>query len=223
MLARQCGATTSSGGPCKRAPIVGGTVCALHGGRAPQTVRVALDALAAFRLPAVRVPIQVILDWEADACDVCGRAKGDPRPVLAAAKMILDRTGLPGATALQVSRVEAEPEPWTAWLLPQEIEMIVACGERAWHAGASTWKGRERCNDYSIGIELEGTDDLPYEPAQYETLTRLSKALCRRYPISELVGHSDIAPGRKSDPGPAFDWSSLRRLLGSLDVRTPAG
>jgi AmpD protein len=100
---------------------------------------------------------------------------------------------------------------------------FVACGERAWHAGASTWKGKERCNDYSIGIELEGTDDLPYEPPQYETLARLSRALRRRYPISELVGHSDIAPGRKSDPGPAFDWSRLRRLLGSLDVRTPAG
>jgi AmpD protein len=104
-----------------------------------------------------------------------------------------------------------------------ELIQFVACGERAWHAGASNWKGRERCNDYSIGIELEGTDDLPYEPAQYETLARLTKALCRRYPISELVGHSDIAPGRKSDPGPAFDWSRLRRLLGSLDLLTPGG
>jgi AmpD protein len=104
-----------------------------------------------------------------------------------------------------------------------ELIQFVACGERAWHAGASTWKGRERCNDYSIGIEVEGTDDLPYEPAQYETLARLTKALCKRYPISELVGHSDIAPGRKSDPGPAFDWSRLRRLLGSLDLLIPAG
>ena len=100
---------------------------------------------------------------------------------------------------------------------------FVACGERAWHAGASAWEGRQGCNDYSIGIELEGTDDVPYTPAQYQTLARLSKALRRRYPISGLVGHSDIAPGRKTDPGPAFDWHRLRLLLGPARLRTPAG
>jgi len=102
------------------------------------------------------------------------------------------------------------------------LTQFVACGERAWHAGLSTWKGKESCNDYSIGIELEGTDDLMYESAQYATLARLSKALCRRYPISDLVGHSDIAPGRKTDPGPTFNWSRLRRLLGSVHLRMPA-
>jgi AmpD protein len=89
---------------------------------------------------------------------------------------------------------------------------FVACAERAWHAGASAWKGRARCNDYSIGVELEGADEIPYAAAQYAMLARLAKALRRRYPIADIVGHSDIAPGRKSDPGPAFDWARLQRL-----------
>jgi AmpD protein len=90
---------------------------------------------------------------------------------------------------------------------------FVACTERAWHAGVSSWRGRPRCNDFSIGIELEGTDTLPYATAQYRMLSRLAKALRRRYPITDVVGHSDIAPGRKTDPGPTFDWPRLHRLL----------
>jgi len=89
---------------------------------------------------------------------------------------------------------------------------FVPCGERAWHAGQSTWRGRARCNDFSIGIELEGCDDVPYAAAQYAMLARLVRALARRYPIEEVVGHSDVAPGRKTDPGPAFDWARFRRL-----------
>ena len=89
---------------------------------------------------------------------------------------------------------------------------FVSCNDRAWHAGASSWHGRERCNDFSIGIELEGADDVPYATAQYTKLSRLLKALARRYPIEDITGHSDVAPGRKTDPGPAFDWSRLRRL-----------
>lgn len=89
---------------------------------------------------------------------------------------------------------------------------FVACGERAWHAGVSAWKGRQRCNDTSIGVELEGADAIPYTAAQYAMLARLVKALRRRYPITDIVGHSDVAPGRKTDPGPAFDWSRFRRL-----------
>jgi len=84
---------------------------------------------------------------------------------------------------------------------------------RAWHAGASSWAGRERCNDYSIGIEIEGTDASPYEAAQYATVASLIVELCRAYPslsIERVVGHSDVAPGRKSDPGIAFDWPRLR-------------
>ena len=90
---------------------------------------------------------------------------------------------------------------------------FVGCLERAWHAGASAWKGRAACNDFSVGIELEGTDDIAYAAAQYTMLARLIRALRRSYPIEDIVGHSDIAPGRKSDPGPAFDWARLHRLL----------
>jgi AmpD protein len=87
---------------------------------------------------------------------------------------------------------------------------------RAWHAGASSYRGRERCNDFSIGIELEGSDELAYEPAQYRALSNAIHALCLAYPslsLERVAGHNDIAPGRKTDPGPAFDWPRLRALL----------
>ena len=87
---------------------------------------------------------------------------------------------------------------------------------RAWHAGASNFAGRERCNDFSIGIELEGADYIPYDDRQYAQLAAVINALWATYPTlapDRLVGHADIAPGRKTDPGPAFDWERLRRLL----------
>jgi AmpD protein len=93
-----------------------------------------------------------------------------------------------------------------------ELVQFVGCNDRAWHAGASSWKGREHCNDFSIGIELEGTDALAYAAAQYTMLARLVRVLRRAYPIADVVGHCDIAPGRKTDPGPAFDWARLARL-----------
>ena len=86
---------------------------------------------------------------------------------------------------------------------------FVPCALRAWHAGASNWQGRERCNDFSIGIELEGSDDLPFTDAQYATLVPLLATLKTAYPIQAVVGHSDIAPGRKTDPGPHFVWQRL--------------
>lgn len=94
-----------------------------------------------------------------------------------------------------------------------ELVQFVGCNDRAWHAGASAWQGRAHCNDYSIGIELEGADDIAYGAAQYTMLARLIRALRRAYPIAGIAGHSDIAPARKTDPGPAFDWARLRRLL----------
>jgi N-acetyl-anhydromuramoyl-L-alanine amidase len=94
-----------------------------------------------------------------------------------------------------------------------ELLQFVPCEKRAWHAGVSSWKGRECCNDFSIGIELEGADTIPYKPAQYHVLARVLKALYRRYRFRYVVGHSDIAPGRKTDPGPAFDWKRLERLI----------
>jgi len=93
------------------------------------------------------------------------------------------------------------------------LVQFVACAQRAWHAGVSAWCGRAQCNDYSIGIELEGTDDVRYTAAQYQALARLIRALRRRYPIDAIAGHEDIAPGRKTDPGPAFNWSRLHRSL----------
>jgi AmpD protein len=90
---------------------------------------------------------------------------------------------------------------------------FVPCAKRAWHAGESSWKGRSRCNDFSIGIELEGTGETPFTTPQYRRLAALTRALQARYPIRDIVGHSDIAPGRKSDPGLHFDWARYRRLL----------
>jgi AmpD protein len=92
-----------------------------------------------------------------------------------------------------------------------QLLQFVACGARAWHAGTSTWAGRERCNDFSIGIELEGSDDTPFTHAQYTALASLLPALAGHYPITAIVGHEHIAPGRKTDPGPHFDWARVRR------------
>jgi AmpD protein len=94
------------------------------------------------------------------------------------------------------------------------LVQFVPCGLRAWHAGISSWRGVHACNDFSVGIELEGTDAAPYATPQYATLARVARALCLRYPIRDMVGHSDVAPGRKTDPGGAFDWPRLGRLLG---------
>jgi AmpD protein len=94
-----------------------------------------------------------------------------------------------------------------------ETIQFVPCHLRAWHAGKSTWRGIERCNDFSIGIELEGCDETPFEPAQYQALASLAAVIERHHPIDEIVGHDDIAAERKTDPGPFFDWPLLRRLL----------
>ena len=96
------------------------------------------------------------------------------------------------------------------------VTQYVAFQMRAWHAGRSSFEGHEACNDYSVGIELEGTDELAYEDPQYRSLGSLIRALCATYPAmssQRVVGHSDVAPGRKTDPGPAFDWPRLRQLL----------
>jgi AmpD protein len=89
---------------------------------------------------------------------------------------------------------------------------FVPCTMRAWHAGASKWQDRENCNDFSIGIELEGSDFENFEPKQYSTLKILIKALEDAYPIEAITGHSDVAPGRKTDPGPYFEWDQISDL-----------
>ena len=96
-----------------------------------------------------------------------------------------------------------------------ELWQFVGADDRAWHAGASSWRGRDNCNDDSIGIELEGLEGDVFEAAQYETLSSLLPALAQRYPIAHVAGHEHIAPGRKLDPGPGFDWPRLRAPLGS--------
>lgn len=94
---------------------------------------------------------------------------------------------------------------------------FVSCRDRAWHAGQSAYRGRSNCNDDSIGIELEGVDDGPFEPQQYETLTSLCAALMQAHPVEHLAGHEHVAPGRKADPGPGFHWPRLQAALGLPD------
>ena len=130
--------------------------------------------------------------------------------------------GGPGVEQLFTNRLDPDAHPYFAgihslrvsshFFIRRDGELIqfVSCAQRAWHAGASSWRGRERCNDFSIGVELEGSDDQPYSVAQYDRLNRLIKALGVAYPtLVERTGHSDIAPGRKTDPGPYFDWSRV--------------
>jgi N-acetyl-anhydromuramoyl-L-alanine amidase len=96
------------------------------------------------------------------------------------------------------------------------VTQYVPFHQRAWHAGKSSFEGRERCNDFSIGIELEGCDQLAYTDAQYRSLSGLIQALCATYAAlssDRIAGHSEVAPGRKTDPGPAFDWPRLRQLI----------
>ena len=94
-----------------------------------------------------------------------------------------------------------------------EIIQYVACRKRAWHAGASIWRERTACNNFSIGVELEGCDTIAFADLQYAALAKLTRRLKRAYPIRDVVGHSDIAPGRKTDPGPCFDWQRYLALF----------
>jgi len=131
--------------------------------------------------------------------------------------------GGPGVEQLFTNRLDPDAHPYFAgihtlrvsshFFIRRDGELIqfVACTQRAWHAGASSWRERERCNDFSIGVELEGSDDEPFSDAQYACLNRLIPALRKAYPsLYEATGHSDIAPGRKTDPGPYFDWGRVR-------------
>jgi AmpD protein len=129
-----------------------------------------------------------------------------------------DEFGGDGVIELFTNRIDPQAHPYYQSL--QELKVsahffirrdgtiiqFVPCVKRAWHAGVSNWQDKERCNDFSIGIELEGSDITPFTDAQYTTLIALTQCLCDHYPIKHIAGHSDIAPGRKTDPGPCFDW-----------------
>lgn len=114
-----------------------------------------------------------------------------------------------------------------------ELVQFVSCNDRAWHAGVSQFDGRERCNDFSVGVELEGTDDMAFEQQQYQALHRLTLALSRRYPIMDVAGHEHIAPVRKTDPGPFFDWQGYQagicqelqqqKIAVASQIRFPSG
>jgi AmpD protein len=133
--------------------------------------------------------------------------------------------GGPGIIELFTNCLDPDAHPYYAeiagrkvsahFLIRRDGELIqfVPCDQRAWHAGASSWRGRSRCNDFSIGIELEGTDDLPFEHIQYQKLAELVRVIKSQYPIADIVGHSDIAPGRKTDPGPHFDWLRFHTMV----------
>lgn len=133
--------------------------------------------------------------------------------------------GGPGIVDLFTNKLDGAAHPYYREIAPLrvsahflvrrggELIQFVPVGKRAWHAGESSWRGRDRCNDYSIGIELEGTDDMPFADIQYERLAHLTNALQAAYALADSVGHSDIAPARKTDPGPCFDWPRYRGLL----------
>ena len=102
-----------------------------------------------------------------------------------------------------------------------ELVQFVSCDDRAWHAGDSSWRGRSGCNDFSVGIELEGLAGGAFEDIQYVRLAGLIRDLAARYPITDIAGHEHVAPGRKDDPGPGFDWPRLRRSLHRKRLRFP--
>jgi AmpD protein len=137
--------------------------------------------------------------------------------------------GVYGGDAIErlfTNRLDPQAHPYYAGLAGLQVSahfvirrngrvlQFVACECRAWHAGRSQWRGIDNCNDHSIGIELEGLEGEAFDARQYPALARLLRSLARRYPLREVVGHEHVAPGRKHDPGPGFDWLGLVRRLG---------
>ena len=156
----------------------------------------------------------------------CASPNFDARPADAAIELlVIHNISLPpgefGGTAIAelfCNRLDCGAHPYYADLVDLHVSahflidrhgaitQFVSCRDRAWHAGVSSFEGRARCNDFSVGIELEGSDALPFSDAQYAALAPLARVLCASYPLRAVRGHSDIAPGRKTDPGPYFDW-----------------
>jgi len=160
----------------------------------------------------------------------CDERPGDPNIELLVVHSISlppGEFGGPGIVELFTNRLDPNAHPYyreiqghkvsSHFLIRRDGELFqfVPCARRAWHAGQSEWRGRSRCNDFSVGVELEGADDRPFADSQYEVLANLAWVLKRAYPIQDCVGHSDIAtpPGRKTDPGPHFDWARFRAML----------
>lgn len=137
-----------------------------------------------------------------------------------------------GVTELFTNRLQPEKHPYYATISGLKVSshffirrdgetmQFVPCSLRAWHAGLSCWRNRTRCNDFSIGIELEGSDDTPFTDAQYTVLAALTQCLRAQYPIADIVGHNHIAPERKTDPGPYFSWRAYAELVGTKACMT---
>lgn len=156
----------------------------------------------------------------------------DARPFDELSLIVIHNISLPpgeyggnGIIELFTNRLDPNEHPFYAEIHTQKVSahflirrngaliQFVSCLNRAWHAGVSSWQGRERCNDFSVGVELEGSDFEAFEPVQYLTLNTLISNLLKKYPIKAILGHSDIAPVRKTDPGPCFDWSQVDTFL----------
>ena len=164
----------------------------------------------------------------------CASPNFGPRPAGAAVELLLIHSiSLPpgeyGGDAVErlfTNRLDWDAHPYYAQIRGLQVSshfvvrrdgsllQFVSCDERAWHAGTSQWRGRADCNDFSIGIELEGLEGGQFEPAQYTRLVALAKAIAQRYPVLGVAGHEHVAPGRKFDPGPGFDWPRLMTSLG---------
>lgn len=188
--------------------------------------------------PATRRPKRAVAisaaGWHARARRVPS-PNADERPADGGVELIVihnislppGQFGGPHVARLFTNRLDAAAHPYFAQIAGLRVSahffiarsgaltQFVRTARRAWHAGASAWRGRARCNDFSIGIEIEGADHLPYTARQYRRLATLARQLCARHPgICGVAGHDEVAPGRKTDPGPAFDWQRFMRESG---------
>jgi len=183
---------------------------------------------------SIDVPMCVDGDGLLTGCIYVPSPNCDDRPAGDIELLVIHNISLPpgefggdGVQQLFTNTLDASKHPYYATIAGLKVSahffvrrngnivQFVPCLKRAWHAGESCWQGAFRCNDFSIGIELEGCDDLPFVDVQYDALRRLTKALRAAYPIRGIAGHSDIAPQRKTDPGPCFDW---HRYLSGLSA-----
>jgi AmpD protein len=179
----------------------------------------------------IEAPMRVDEGGLLSGCEYIPSPNCDDRPAGAIELLVIHNISLPpgefGSDAVQrlfTNTLDPLAHPYYAAIAGLEVSahffvrrdghivQFVSCLQRAWHAGESCWQGALRCNDFSLGIEMEGTDEIPYTDAQYDSLDRLTRALRAAYPIRGIAGHSDIAPQRKTDPGPSFDWT--RYLVG---------
>jgi AmpD protein len=194
------------------------------------------------RIKSVRPPFKIASDgWCSDVVRIAS-PNFDARPANVQVDLLVihnislppGQFGGPFIADLFTNQLDYDAHPYFEQLRPLRVSahflirrdgivmQFVSTRDRAWHAGLSSFAGRERCNDFSIGIELEGTDFEPFTSLQYEMLTALTHALRDSYRLTDIVGHEHIAPGRKTDPGPFFDWAYYQQSLRSHEAPTPA-